>query len=160
MTRTQTPSRTPTQQLRGFIDKFAPAHRTLIRAVRKAMRARLAGAYEMVYDNYNFFVIGYGATERPSEAILSIAASAKGVSLCFIQGARLPDPRKLLHGGGNQVRFLRIPSAAVLRKPAVRALISAAERGSKRPFTGGPTRLVLRMISAKQRPRRHPPAGA
>jgi hypothetical protein len=34
---------------------------------------------EIVYDNYNFFVIGFSVTERPSDCILSIAAAANGV---------------------------------------------------------------------------------
>ena len=52
----------------------------------------MTAEHELVYDNDNFFVIGYGASPRPSEAILSIAASAKGVSLCFLDGKR-PRPR-------------------------------------------------------------------
>ena len=99
----------PESRLNGFIDKFDDAVACQIRAVRKALRKRLPGAVELVYDNYNFFVIGYGPNERASEAVLSIAAQAKGVSICFVQGAKLPDPAGLLSGGGNQVRFLRRP---------------------------------------------------
>jgi hypothetical protein len=91
---------TPEQQLAGFIGKFTPEIAALIRSARRKMRARLPGAVELVYDNYNFFVIGFGPSERPSEAIFSIAAQAKGVSLCFLQGAGLPDPKGLLRGAG------------------------------------------------------------
>jgi hypothetical protein len=62
----------------------------------------------MVYDNYNFFVIGYCPTDLPSDAVLSIAAGANGVGLCFVHGARLPDPKKVLQGSGNQTRFIRL----------------------------------------------------
>jgi len=57
------------KQLTGFVNKFEPKHRSLIRAVRKALRERFPTAYELAYDNYNFFVIGYSPTERPSDAI-------------------------------------------------------------------------------------------
>src|SRR3954470_15259544 len=97
------------RQLRTFVAKFAPEMQVLIRAVRRAMRQRLPSAYELVYDNYNFFVIGYCPDERPSHAILSIAAGATGVSLCFIRGAALPDPAKMLSGAGKQTRFVRLP---------------------------------------------------
>jgi hypothetical protein len=108
----------------------------------------------MVYDNYNFFVIGYSPTERPSDAILSIAAAANGVAICFTHGAKLPDPSKALVGGGKQVRFLRIDSATVLDRPAVRELLRVAiERGAPMPAKGR-GKLVIRSISAKQRPRR------
>ena len=43
------------KQLKGFIAKFQPGHQMLIRAVRKALRKRFPTAYELAYDNYNFF---------------------------------------------------------------------------------------------------------
>ena len=146
---------TPEKQLAGFIAKFAPDVAALIRAARKRMRARLPRATEFVYDNYNFFVIGYGPGERPSEAIFSLAAQAKGVSLCFLQGAGLPDPKKILRGSGNVVRNIRLESAATLAKPEVRALIDAALERAKVPLDPkGKHELIIRSVSAKQRPRR------
>jgi hypothetical protein len=145
------------KQLNTFIDKFEPKNQALIRAVRKALRKRLPTANELAYDNYNFFVIGYGSTERPSDCILSIAAGANGVGLCFIRGASLPDPHKILLGSGNQTRFIRIGSAEVLARPEVEALIAAALAKSKVPMaTSGKRKLIIRSVSAKQRPRRKP----
>jgi hypothetical protein len=105
----------PEQQLQNFIGKFGPKHQAVIRAVRKALRKRFPTATELAYDNYNFFVIGFGPTERPSDCIVSIAAAANGVGLCFIRGAGLPDPAKMLLGSGKQTRFLRLPTAEVLQ---------------------------------------------
>src|SRR4051812_5737733 len=110
------------EQLQSFIAKFEPKHQTLIRSVRKVLRTRFPTAHELVYDNYNFFVIGYCPTERPSDCLFSIAAASNGVGLCFTHGARLPDPKKILVGSGKQVRFLRLESAAVLDRPEVKAL--------------------------------------
>ena len=143
------------QQLKRFIAKFEPKAQALIRAVRQALRRRFPTADELVYDNYNFFVIGYGPGERPSDAIVSIAAGASGVGLCFIHGARLKDPRKILRGSGNQTRFLRLASAEVLSQPEVVALLAAAETQTKTPLRGsGRGKLIIRSVSAKQRPRR------
>jgi hypothetical protein len=143
------------KQLKSFVDKFEPGHQRLIRSVRKALRKRFVGATELVYDNYNFFVIGYSPTERPSDSIISIAAGANGVGLCFIRGAGLPDPKKILLGSGNQTRFIRLDSADVLKRPEVQALISAAIAKSKAPFPKTRRgKLVIRSVSAKQRPRR------
>src|SRR6266516_3473880 len=121
------------RRLKGFIDKFEVWHQKVIRDVRRALRKRLPTAYELVYDNYNFFVIGYSPTERPSDAILSIAARANGVGLCFIHGAKLPDPMKLLLGSGSQTRFIRLESAGVLARPEVEALMAAAIVRAKTP---------------------------
>ncbi len=145
------------QQVEGFIDKFAEEHQKLIRALRREMRKRLPTANEMVYDNYNFFVIGYSPTDRPSDAIFSIAAGANGVSLCFIHGARLADPAKLLTGRGVQTRFLHIESTRDLKRPEVEALMAAAIAQSETPLQPtGRGKLVIRSISAKQRPRKKP----
>jgi len=145
----------PAKQLAGFIAKFSPEMGRRIRALRAALRRRLPHAHELVYDNYNFFVIGYGPTERPSEAVFSLACQASGVALCFLWGAKLPDPQKLLRGSGNQVRSLKLPDAATLDQPAIAALIAAAIKRAPVPFD--PTvrpRLIIKSISAKQRPRR------
>jgi hypothetical protein len=154
MTTTRAAKPTPEVQLRSFVARFDRVNQSLIRAARRILRKRLPMATELVYDNYNFFVIGYSPTERPSDSILSIAAGANGVGLCFIRGARLPDPKKILLGSGNQTRFIRLPSAAVLDRPEVKALITAALAQAKPMPTTGRGKLVIRSISAKQRPRR------
>ena len=146
---------TAEQQLDGFIKKFDADNQTLIVKLRKALRKRFPTANELVYDNYNFFVIGYSPTERPSDTIVSMAAAANGVGLCFIHGARLKDPHKILSGSGKQTRFLRLPSPAVLARPEVEELIAAAVAQSKTPLPAtGRGKLVIRSVSAKQRPRR------
>ena len=145
----------PEQQLRRFIDKFEPRHQAIIRAARKKLRKRFPTATELVYDNYNFFVVGYGPTERPSDCIISIAAAANGVGLCFIRGAKLPDPEKMVLGSGRQTRFLRLPSVETLDRPAVQALMTAATERAQTPLpSAGRGKLVIRSVSAKQRPRR------
>lgn len=141
-------------RLNGFIDKFVPEVAGLIRSVRKALRKRLPGAVEMVYDNYNFFVIGYGPNERASEAVLSIAAQAKGVSLCFIHGAKLKDPAHILCGSGKQTRSLRVDDARFLVRAEVEDLISAALALGKTPMPKAKGYTVIKSVSTKQRPRR------
>jgi hypothetical protein len=147
----------PEKQLRGFIARFSPKDQKLIRAVRRAVRKLFPTATELVWDNYNFFVIGYSPTERPSDSIVSIAARANGVGLCFIHGADLPDPAKILLGSGRQTRFIRVESADALARSDVRALVAAATARARTPFPRvGRGRLIVRSVSAKQRPRRRP----
>jgi hypothetical protein len=148
-------SASPEGQLKRFIAKFEPKHQTLIRALRKALRHRFPTANELVYDNYNFFVIGYCSTERPSDCFVSIAAAANGVGLAFYYGAKLPDPHKLLQGSGSQNRFLRLDLAKVLERMEVEELLAAAANHGKAPLAkAGHGKLIIRSISAKQRPRR------
>ena len=84
-----------------------------------------------------------------------VAAGANGVGLCFIRGASLPDPNRILLGSGNQTRFIRIELADVLARPEVEALIAAAAALAKTPMrASGRGKLIIRSVSAKQRPRR------
>jgi hypothetical protein len=153
------PSREHERQLAEFIAKFTPEMGKLIRATRAKMRAFIPQASELVYDNYNFFVIGYGPNEKAGEAIFSLAAQAKGISLCFLQGAKLPDPYKLLRGSGNVVRSIRLESAATLDDPKVRQLMDTALKRAKSPIPDdGSHQLIIKSVSAKQRPRRSPVA--
>ncbi|MEO7273869.1 MAG: DUF1801 domain-containing protein [Vicinamibacterales bacterium] len=147
----------PEAQLEGFIAKFDAADQRRIRDVRRALRRRLPTANEMVYDNYNFFVIGYGSTERPSDAILSIAAQAGKIALCLLHGATLPDPHGILRGEGKQTRSIRLESAATLSEPAVEAVIASALSSAKVPLPEtGRGQLIVRSVSVKQRPRQKP----
>src|SRR5450631_3326414 len=141
-------------RLGSFVDKFDTGHAALIRECRLALRALLPTAVELVYDNYNGFVIGYSPTIRPSDCIVSMAAAAGGVGLSFVHGASLADPQGLLKGHGKRHRFIRLPRAAVLQLPEVVRLIrSAAALVQALPMTGA-RRTIIQSVSAKQRPRR------
>ena len=86
----------------------------------------MPAATELVYDNYNALVFGFGPTDRASEAILSLALYPRWVTVFFLRGAELPDPENLLQGTGRQVRSIRLGAASDLQSPAVEALIAEA----------------------------------
>jgi len=146
----------PRAQLREFLARYSPEIQALARAVLGKMRQRLPGAVELVYDNYNALVVGFGPSERASEAIFSIVLYPRWVSLFFLQsGPTLPDPQGLLKGSGKQVRHIVLESASEVDKPAVRMLLKAALERAVNPIDGRrPGRMVIKSISAKQRPRR------
>src|ERR1700736_4695497 len=102
------------KQLAKFMEKYSPDIIVIAEDALKRMHKRLPGAAEMVYDNYNALVIGFGPSERASEAIVSIALYPRWVNLFFLHGAGLPDPERLLKGKGNQVRNIRVEDASEL----------------------------------------------
>jgi hypothetical protein len=148
------------RQLDSFLAKYDPKVAAFARRALAKMRKLVPGAIEMVYDNYNWLVIGFGPSERPSEAIFSLVLPPGRVTLCFLQGAGLPDPAERLQGSGNVVRNIRLynagePEAKVLDDPEVRALINVALNRAKVPMPARARRkLIIKAISAKQRPRR------
>ena len=118
------------------------------------MRALAPGAVEIVYDNYNALVVGFGPSERASDAVLSLAVYPKWVTLFFLQGAKLADPAKLLKGTGKQVRQYRPKSPEDLDDPALQDLIARALQAGEPIDTSRAGYMVIKSISAKQRPRR------
>jgi len=148
------------KQLDFFLAKYTPEVETFARRALAKMRKLVPGAIEMVYDNYNWLVIGFSPSERPSEAIFSLVLPPGAVTLCFLQGAGLPDPAGRLRGSGNVVRNIRLftsgePDAKLLDDPEVLALINVALNRAKVPIPAGARRkLIIRAVSAKQRPRR------
>jgi hypothetical protein len=146
----------PARQLASFIAKFSPSMAKEGRAALTRMRKLVPGATELVYDNWNGLVVGFGPSARASDAVVSILMTPTHVTLCFIQnGPSLPDPEGLLKGSGNVVRHLRLASARDLDLPPVRALIKTAVKRSDALFAKGKRReLIVKSIAPRQRPRR------
>ncbi|MFO0985309.1 MAG: hypothetical protein U1E76_26860 [Planctomycetota bacterium] len=99
-------SDSPAQQLARCIAKYDAAIGTLARAARAKLRKRWPTAVELVYDNYNALVIGFGPSDRASQAIVSLALYPRWVTLFFLRGAELEDRDGLLRGSGRQVRSI------------------------------------------------------
>ena len=151
------PGPSPAKQLDAFIAKFTPAVAAQARAALAKLRPRLRGAIELVYDNYNALAIAFSATEKVGDVVCSIALYPRWVSLFFMHGAELPDPHARLRGSGRGIRHVKLDGAATLDEPAVKALLAAARaRGTIDPKQ--PSRIVVKSVSPKQRPRR--PAAA
>jgi hypothetical protein len=143
------------EQLAGFMDKFTPEIAAQTRAVLAKMRSLLPGSFELVYDNYNALVVGFGPTDRASEALFSIAVYPRWISLFFLHGSGLSDPGHLLQGGGKSVRHIVLNRPENLDVPAVRTLMAQALKRSSKPLDPRqPRRIVVKSIATKQRPRR------
>jgi len=142
-------------QLDSFIDKFTPEVAVVTRELLAKMNARVPGATILVYDNYNALAIGFGPSERPGQAVLSLAVMPRWVTLCFLYGVGLPDPHGLLNGSGTRVRHVRLHTAEAFDDPRIQDLIAAALETAEPPIDpSGTGQLIIKSISAKQRPRR------
>jgi hypothetical protein len=145
-------------QLAGFLAKFTAEIAARAEEILARMRFRLPHALELVYDNYNALAIGFGPTERASDAIVSIAVYPKWVSLFFLQAKALPDPTGILKGQGKVAKHIVLPNASTLDEPVIEELIVEALRRAKVPLNPATThRIIIKSVSARQRPRR--PAG-
>ena len=145
----------PATQLDTFIRRFDPALRKLVRDARARLRRRLPTAIELVYDNYSALAIGFASSERKSDTIVALAVYARGVNLYFMYGAALADPHHLLLGSGNQGRFVRLESAAMLDRREIDELLAAAIAEGETPLPrSGRGHIVIKSVSPKRRLRR------
>ena len=145
----------PKQQLSGFLAKYDPAIAAEAKKVLAAMRKRLPGALELVYDNYNALAVGFAPSERVSDVIFSIAVYPRWISLFLFGGPKLKDTKKLLKGSGNTERHIVLDGARMLADPDVRALMDQCLKIADPPLDPKQKyRLIIKSISAKQRPRR------
>jgi hypothetical protein len=150
------PKPTPQKQLASFLARYSPEIQKEGRAALRLMQRLVPGAVRLVYDNYNFLVVGYGPSEKASEAVLSLAFAPRWFNICFLQaGAKLSDPQKVLRGSGSRVRNVKLTKAVQLSIPPVRALITESLMRARVPIDPNARgRLVIKSISANQRPRR------
>jgi len=147
----------PASELNRFIARYTPDVARVARGALARMRKRLPTAHQLVYDNYNACAIGFSPTERASDVIFSIALYPQRVSLFFLQAMKsnLEDPQKLLQGSGSRVRFIPLDSAAQIESAAVQRLMKQALLAAKVPLSRtGKGKLIIKSISARQRPRR------
>ena len=142
-------------QLESFLGKYLPGVAALGRAAIKRLRVRFPACDVLVYDNYQALAVGFSPNGKTKSAFMSVALYPRWVNLFFLQGAGLHDPQGLLKGTGSTVRHIRLERAEDLDLPPIRALIAAAEASASPaidPQWIGV--LVIKSVSAKQRPRR------
>lgn len=145
----------PEEQLSGFISRFTPEIAARGRAVLDALQARIPSATRLVYDNYNALAVGFGPDARASNAILSVVFYPRWISFFFLQAAALDDPAGLFRGKGTVARHVVVSGPAELDGPDLSALIDQALAKAKTPLPlGGAGPLIIKSVSAKQRPRR------
>src|SRR5262245_52095368 len=118
-------------QLRRFIRKFSPNVAKKARSSFAALRKLLPGASVLVYDNYNALAIAFSADESVKNVVCSIALYPQWVSL-FLVGKKLPDPKKLLRGGGKTMRHVVLDEWDI-DDALIHALIRTASKRIKLP---------------------------
>ena len=142
-----------------FLARYTPEIAAQLREARARLRAAFPRGVEMVYDNYNALVFGIGATDRASDAFISVAGYPRWVTLFFLDGVALADPAGILAGSGSRVRSVRLQAAQDMARPEVAALIAQAiARHAPALGAAPPLRTVAKSVSATQRPRQ--PAAA
>ena len=129
MSRKKSPA-PPPEQLLELLAARRPDMAPTVLALRKMVAREAPDATELVYSVYavvDLFTFG-----RPSDAFIHIVAYEKHVNLGFNQGAKLPDPQRLLAGTGKNIRHIRVASEEDLRRPLRRYIQAAIKQAIRR----------------------------
>ena len=146
------------KQIAAFLAKYAADIAAELADARARLRAFFPRGFELVFDNYNALVFGMSPTEQAPDAFVSLVGYPKWITLFFLNGTALDDPNGLLEGEGKQVRSIRLKRAADINTPPVEALITQAMRPHHATLLAAPPlATTIKMVVAKQRPRRPAP---
>ncbi len=152
-TTTTTPA-SAEQEITRLISRFETKDQKLFQAARKAVRKRFPTANELVYDYSRNFVTGYSPTQTGGEGIAALSLEPDGVRFYLTNGAKLPDPHKLLQGKAG-ARYLVLESDKDLLRPEVEALMVAAEKAAKVPLkTSGRGELIMKDSASGKKPKK------
>lgn len=141
-------------RLEAALVKYLPGVAAVGRSAIKRLRLRFPACDALIYDNYQALAVSLSPDGKTGNAFISVALYPRWVTLFFLHGARLSDPEGMLTGSGAAVRSLRLARAEDLDHPEIRALIDAAEAAASLPDPAREGRLVMKSVSAQQRPRR------
>jgi len=88
---------------------------------------------ELIYDNYNALAVGWSPSDRVGHTFCSIAVgrTSGNVHFGFYWGSQIADPKKMLLGGGNQYRYILVPSVEDFPKAYIKKLMKEAYANSR-----------------------------
>lgn len=147
------------KQIASFFARYAPATAKLGKALRRKLRDRLPGLLELVYvyEGQGSLVFSYSPTEAGVDGVCALALYPDRVQLFFTGGAKLAksDPKKLLQGHGQAVRYVRVGSVADFDRAEIEALMAAAVKLAKiRLDASAKGAVIIKAEAQKQRARR------
>ncbi len=130
--KTKTKPATTTRTFEQLLAPYPDTVQALARTTRTWIRALLREAIPELIETVDATgpYIGYGLTAGYKGAVCTIIVSKAEIKLGIIGAASLPDPHDLLAGTGKVHRFVRVTSAADLRRPGVEQLVNLAARGA------------------------------
>src|ERR1700735_2063515 len=114
--------RPPDPQLLGFLEACDRSISDLALSLREMILEEAPDASESIYQVYTV-AIWFGFSGKMKDMFCYITTHARHVNLGFPRGAALPDPNRLLEGGGKAMRHIQFATLRDLERPFVRRYI-------------------------------------
>jgi hypothetical protein len=150
-------SKDQTKDLLLFIKPFSKEIQDTVLWLREFVWDLYAKTNELIYDNFNAVAFGWSPTDRVGHTFCSIAIgrTSKNIHFGFYWGSEIADPKKILHGEGNQYRYILVKDKNDFPKAYMKLLLKEAYANSlgkvkdKKQLMQGAT--IVKSISAKKR---------
>jgi hypothetical protein len=115
----------PAGEVKTFWARLPRQQREVVEALRLLVLQAASGAAESIlWGSLSYHRPSFGG--RIKGAVCLITPKADCIHLGFIHGASIPDPHRLLCGGGKAKRFVPVRSLADINREELRGLIHAA----------------------------------
>ena len=120
-------SKEDTKDLLKFLEPFSEEIRGLALWLREFVWDLYPDANELIYDNYNALAFGWSPSGNLGDAFCSVAVwNDKYVHFGFYWGSKIPDPKKILQGNGNQYRYIKVETKKDFPKAYIKKLLKDA----------------------------------
>jgi hypothetical protein len=141
--------RPPDPQLIGFLEAYDRPIAGLALALREIVLEEVPGAFESIYQVYTV-AIWFGFSEKMKDMFCYITTNARHINLGFPRGSTLPDPDRVLEGGGKAMRHIKFASHGDLERSFVRRYIRASiEQLGDAALSGGPGKSIVKSVRGK-----------
>jgi hypothetical protein len=140
--------RSPDPLLLEYLSAREPHIAALALQARDAVLEEIPTALEKTTNVKYAIVVNFSFVPGIKGVFCGIVIYPRHINLGFFQGARLPDPGKLLEGTGKAHRHTRIENVEDLQRPQLRRLIHAAAQLAESEFPPGKS---LKKVSGARR---------
>ena len=126
---------TSNSDLKRFLAAYPQQVEGLTLGARSVVLAAAPQATEMLDAAAK--IIGYGFGSGYKGLICTLILSQAEVKLGIVRAVELPDPKNLMEGTGKTHRYIRIRTAADLKKPGLKPLLKAAVKAARKRSESG-----------------------
>ena len=124
--------------LNQLLARYDETPRSLALGLREIVLQELASCHEYIFQMRSKVVLLYGASERViGDGICSIGVFRRHVTLTFVEGVDLEDPRQLLRGAGKTMRHVRVSTSDDLARRDLRKFLRQARALARLPTRRG-----------------------
>jgi hypothetical protein len=129
------------KELKHFLARYDEKPQSLALKLREIVMQELAPCHEYIFAMRSKVVLLYGTSEKViADGICSIAVFRQHVTLTFVEGVELDDPRHVLRGSGKTMRHLRVGAVEDLTGDDVRDFLRQARSLAGLPSPQGADR--------------------